>query len=137
MNFRELKNKKLIVSVEENRLLSVQNFRLARDLNRLTESMEIGDDRRCIPIQLDFTSLETLLTINLPALLQGRDCVLEGSPIGTSAIHKVGNSSLLLEVILDQSYVRDSDGHILPIDRYDTDYGFARGDEECVARDSH
>ena len=132
-----MKNKKLIVSVEENRLLSVQNFCLASNLNRLTENVEVGDDRRSIPSQLDVTGREALLISNLPALLQGLDCALEGSPIAASAIHEVGNSSLLLKVILDQGYVRDFDGHLLPIDRYDTDYGFARDDQERIAADSH
>ena len=93
--------------MEENRLLSVQDFCLASDLDRLTESMEIGDDRRRISVQLDITSSEPLLIKDLAALLQGRDCALEGSPIGTGAMHKVGDSSLLLEVILDQGYVRE------------------------------
>ena len=119
--------------MEENRLLSVQDVCLASDLNRLTESMEIGDDRLRISVQLDVTSSEPLLIKDLSALLQGRDCVLEGSPIGTGAMHKVGDSSLLLEVILDQGYVRDPDCHVLALYRYDTDYGFARDDQECVA----
>ena len=123
--------------MEEKRLLSVQDFRLASDFNRLTESMEVGDDRRSIPSHLDVTSREPLLIKNLAARRQGLDCALEGSPIGTSAMHKVGNSSLLLEVILDQGHVRDFDGHLLPIDRYDTDYGFARDDQEGIAADSH
>ena len=133
MNLRELKNKKLNVSVEENRLLSVQDVCLASDLNRLTESMEIGDDRWRISVQLDVTSKEPLLIKVLPALLQRRDCALEGPPIGTSAMHKVGDCSLLLEVILDQGYVRDLDGDLLPLYRYDTDYGLSRDDQECVA----
>ena len=137
MNFRELKNKKLIVSVEENRLLSVQDFCLASDLNRLTESMEIGDDRWRISVQLDVTSSEPLLIKDLLTLLEGRDCVLEGPPIRTSAMHKVGDGSLLLEVILDQGNVRDLDGDLLPLYRYDTDYGFARNDQECVAGHDH
>ena len=102
--------------MEEKRLLSVQDFRLASDFNRLTESMEVGDDRRGIPSHLDVTSREPLLIKNLAARRQGLDCALEGSPIGTSAVHKVGNSSLLLEVILDQGHVRDFDSHLLPID---------------------
>ena len=52
-------------------------------------------------------------------------------------MHKVGDSSLLLEVILDQGYVRDPDCHVLALYRYDTDYGFARDDQECVAGDNH
>ena len=123
--------------MDVNRLLSVLDICLANNLNGLTESVKIGYDRLSIPSQLDVTSLEPLLIDNLPALLQGLDCALEGTPESTCAINEIGNNLLLLEVVKDQGYVRDFDARLLPINRYNTDYGFARDDQECIAGDNH